>query len=379
MNDQNGKVAFCWQSSSLTGAQKRFLALVSDLNERGISAIVLLEKSDAMALEQIKGHRIPNVVSFQWPWWVKMLGRGRTRAYTLWSVFGFRFLFYFTSKLYLKKIQKNMGITLWHVSMSTHFANSVPGPALFEVTSPDWAERVIRKSRTVPKDMILHAVSESVYEKLVQALPERKILMAPLMFPNLDPSVIGYPDMEKKEKLIVFAHRLVPRKHGVLFAKVASRFLDENPEWRITIRGEGPDEEEIRRILLDHIKSSRAEVGYTKYLSDELSKSCVFVSIIEPDNYPSQSVLEAMIYGNALLLSDEGLSKKKFFDGNGCMVSIDENDIFYKLSALSKDVNLKDYMARKSHEIALMRFSRDTYIDYILSLYCKVHQYVKTH
>ena len=369
MSGRLTKIAYCWHSNSLTGAQRRFLALVSLLNARGVPAIVLIEKQNALALERVYGESIPNLVSFEWPWWVRLLGRGRTRNYSLWAGLGFRTLFHVTSKRYLSKIQKELGISLWHVSMSSHFANSVPGPALFEVTSPDWAERIIQNIDTVPEDMLLHAVSESVYRQLVQALPNRKIQMAPVMFPNLDPTAMPYPQMKDKEKLIVFAHRFVSRKNGVLFAKNVHCFLDDNPDWRITFRGEGPDEIEIRRILSKYIEAGRVEVGYLPNLSEELKRSRIFVSIIERDNYPSQSVLEAMVHGNALLLSDRGHSREKFFDSNGRMTELDESSLLSNLKSLTSDMEQLEQMGICSFRLANRKFSREKYLSHLFDIY----------
>lgn len=369
MSNELPKIAFCWQSCSLTGAQRRFLALARCFNEQGQPAVVLLEKRDALALREITSSAIQDVVIFEWPWWVKLLGRGRSRAYGVWGALGLRALFHFTSKRYLTGLQRNLGIGLWHVSMSSHLAHSVPGRAVFEVTSPDWADRIVEKSNTIPQDMLLHAVSNSVYHRLVKGLPERRIRSAPVMFPNVNPAAAADPDMKIKEKLIVFAHRFVPRKNGRLFAKVVRQFLDCNPEWRVTFRGEGPEEKEIRKILRTHIASGRAEVGYIANLSGELRRSRIFVSIIEHDNYPSQSVLEAMICGNALLLSDRGCTREKFFDGNGVMTNLDEESVLSNLSRMAANVNELDQMCVLSFGLARKRFSREKYMEHIAMVY----------
>lgn len=371
MSNELPKIAFCWRSSSLTGAQRRFISLARYLNEQGQDAIVLLEKRDALALEEITGSEIPHLVSFEWPWWIRILGRGRSRFCDLWVSLGGRSLFYFASKRYLNNLQGKLGIGLWHVSMSDQFAHSVSGCAVFEVTSPDWADRIVERPETVPRDILLHAVSENVYDRLAKGLPDRQLLCAPDMFPNVDPAAALYPSIKEKEKLIVFAHRFVPRKNGLLFANVAKRFLDCHPEWRVLFRGEGPDEAAIRNVLCKYISSARVEVGYTSNLGDELRKSRIFVSIIEHDNYPSQSVLEAMVRGNALLLSDRGYTKDKFVDGNGIMTSLDEDDVLANLSRMASNVDRLDEMGLRSFDLARERFSREKYLEHIEVVYRK--------
>lgn len=371
MRNELSKIAFCWRSSSLTGAQRRFISLARYLNEQGQDAIILLEKRDALALEEITGSEIPHLVSFEWPWWIRILGRGRSRAYGMWKALGIRSVFNLASKSFVTNLQRELGIGLWHVSMSSQLAHSVSGCAVFEVTSPDWADRIVERPEMVPRDLLLHAVSKTVYDRLAKGLSGRQLLCAPDMFPNVDPAAALDPSIEEKEKLIVFAHRFVPRKNAVLFANVAKRFLDCQPEWRILFRGEGPDEAAIRNILCKHISSARVEVGYTSNLGDELRRSRIFVSIIEHDNYPSQSILEAMVRGNALLLSDRGYTKDKFVDGNGIMTSLDEGDVLANLYCMASDIDKLDRMGLLSLDLARERFSRKKYLEHIEVVYRK--------
>lgn len=369
MRSSSQIVAFCWQSSSLTGAQRRFLALASYLNERGLPTIILLETKDKISLQELTGRDIPYLVGFEWPLCVRLLGRGRDRLPKLWKMLGLRFLFYRYSKRYLAKLGSKLNIGLWHVSMSSHFAHAVSRPAVFEVTSPDWADRLISRPDTVPKNLLLNAVSRSVHQRLLDAGDDRRVYCAPEMFPNVDPTAYTAPDMSIKEKIIVFAHRLIPRKNAVLFARVVNRFIDAFPDWRVVIRGEGPDEQKIRVILDTHVKAGRAEVGYITDLSQELRRSRIFVSIIEQDNYPSQSVLEAMVHGNALLLSDRGHTREKFYDENGIITEITEHKLYSSLSILASRLVLLDEMGMNSFKLAVRRFSRQKYLEYLKRLY----------
>lgn len=372
MSNELTKIAFCWRSSSLTGAQRRFISLVRCLNEQGQDAIVLLEKRDVLALEKIMGGAIPYLVSYEWPWWVRLFRRRRKWPSRIWKVLGFKSLFFLASRHYLKCLQKKLGIGLWHVSMHSHLAKCVSGNAVFEITSPDWADTLVAMPDTVPQDILLHAVSESVYDRLANGLPKHRIRLAPVMFPNIDPETAVPPAIEIKERLVVFAHRLVARKNGVLFAEAARRFLQCNPGWRVTFRGEGPDEETIREILNAEIASGHVEVGFIPYLADELSRSRIFVSLIEHDNYPSQSVLEAMICGNALLLSDRGCSREKFFFGNGVMTDLDVEAVLANLSYMAADLKELDDMGSLSFKLARERFPRKKYLEHLKNLYLEV-------
>lgn len=369
MLDAQNKIAFTWQSRSVTGAQHRFLKIAQALNARGQHAVVLLEEGDANAVASVLGELPSYIVSFKLPSWIKALTRGRSRAPRLWWYSGLRTVYFFALKRELQKLSRTQGICHFHVSMSSDYAHCAPGKKVFEITSPDWVDKLHSRPEIIPDDIILHAVSESVGVRLRSLLPERRIVVAPELFPNMDKANVSLRKMESKENIIIFAHRLIPRKNGVIFAKAARRFLAGHPDWRVLIRGEGPDENEIKKILLHEIKNGQVSVGYVADLPSELRRSRIFVSLIVPDNYPSQSVVEAMICGNALLLSDSGLSREKFFDKNGILTSINEDNIVENLNYLISNSESLSEMCAKSAFLAERRFSQIAYLRHLFQLY----------
>jgi glycosyltransferase involved in cell wall biosynthesis len=127
-------------------------------------------------------------------------------------------------------------------------------------------------------------------------------------------------------------------------------------------------------LLSDEIRDGRVVTGYRTKILPELKKSRIFVSIIEPDNYPSQSVLEAMYTGNALLLSDRGFTKERFFNGNGRLCEISFEDVLSKLTELVQDLSNLDIYGRNSLEILNTRYNKDIYIDYIKNMYNSVEK-----
>jgi glycosyltransferase involved in cell wall biosynthesis len=95
----------------------------------------------------------------------------------------------------------------------------------------------------------------------------------------------------------------------------------------------------------------------------------VFASVIHPNNYPSQSVLEALAYGNALLLSDTGTSLERFLDGNGVGCSLDENEMLQALGRLTSDQLRLQEMSKRSRQLVATRYDKSVYLNHINSLY----------
>src|SRR5690606_28342446 len=105
----------------------------------------------------------------------------------------------------------------------------------------------------------------------------------------------------------------ISRKNPVIAAKAFVDLANEFDDWEFLFFGDGPLSPEIKDIFKNSQKNAKF-IGSSVDLKNELYDSYAFVSLIEPDNYPSQSVLEAMSLGNLLIISDTGYSKDKFFD-----------------------------------------------------------------
>lgn len=367
-----GKIAFAWNSRGFSGAQKRLLAICRALNNRGQAACILLTERDARALRKLTQETLPEIKSYRVPWWVSMWLRGRGKFPKMWSKLGAERMYFLSGSWFWKRLLRRENIALCHIAMSPDLPRFSSGPTLFEVTSPEWADRIINKSANVPGRVQLHAVSESVFERLVKGGLGERTIAAPSLFPNLNPMEADEPEFESKENLIVFAHRLIPRKNGVLFARAAKRFLRTNPEWSVSIFGTGPDEGKMRCILSAEIASGGVNFGYTVDLPSELKRSKLFVSIIQPDNVPSQSVVEAMIHGNALLLSNVGRTKNKFFSENGRLVNVDEDEVFAALCELTSSSDHLESMGLNSFTHVREKFSQSKYIDHLLGVYCQL-------
>ena len=222
----------------------------------------------------------------------------------------------------------------------------------------------------------LFFISETVYTKFSEnyqkikgntELPPFTIFSQPFSFFNGDEvSTSG------KENLIVFAHRLIERKNPVLFAKIVNELCqnEKYKNWNFAIFGQGPLEKKVKSILASNIRSGRVQVEFVSNLKSFLDKSKIFVSLIEPDNYPSQSVIEAMHSGNALLVLNSGTSKR-FIEGNGFLVEKNYDVIRNKLEALMESDNLNDYQV-KSTKLAHDCFSSKSYIDFFMAEITKV-------
>lgn len=242
-----------------------------------------------------------------------------------------------------------------------------------ELTSPDIATRV---AKFIPAYLIRRipqfiCVSQSVAQKFQFELRARGIEVTNS---NIHVWSIPYFDQKgcqsfEKKKILVSACRFIKRKNVPLLAKAISNVINLLPEWDFYLFGQGDQEEEIKEILRESIESGRVRVCYSENTLTTLASSSIYVSLIEPDNYPSQSVLEAMASENALLLSRTG-SSSNFISAdnpNGLLVELAEKSISDAILRLCQSDDLLAEMQKNSAKYVSTKYNPDAFISEFLS------------
>ena len=244
-----------------------------------------------------------------------------------------------------------------------------------EVTSVDIARAVAEKmSISILTSTKFLSVSQTVGDKFVSELEKRKCGLSK----KVDMQVATLPYHQApprheylKDKLIVSACRFIPRKNVALFAEALQLALPRMENWRVAILGQGPDEELIREKLARYISRDQVIVSYEPSIKPYLERAALFVSLIEPDNYPSQSVLEAMDMNIALLLSDTGTSSR-FIDQerpNGVLAPLNAAAIADALVELCSDEQrLREY-GENSRLVSDERFSESAFLEQMLAFH----------
>lgn len=220
-----------------------------------------------------------------------------------------------------------------------HLFRRLGWPVVFEVTSPDIADRL--DARLAQEVDALLCVSPSVATRTRAKLEALTLTRDPppvatMTRPFVD---LGAREPKPKEKLIVAASRFLRRKNVHLIAAALVEALPRLPGWRAALLGFGPEEEAIRQQL-GPLLGERVFVGQVPGIGDYVERSKIFVSLIEPDNFPSQSIMEAMAAENALLLSDTGSSHRFLAGdppGNGRLVPLEAGAVAEALVVLAAD------------------------------------------
>jgi glycosyltransferase involved in cell wall biosynthesis len=164
-------------------------------------------------------------------------------------------------------------------------------------------------------DFLSPFILNGVREKGVRIMDE-KIRITPGSFTDYGKCRIG----DKSKIRIAFASRMEKDKNPVLFTRVSIELAGKYPEAEFHIMGEGNLSIELTRLIEESGFSNVVFHGFYPNPIEIFENSIVFVSIQNTNNYPSQSVLEAMACGNAIIASDVGDTRLFINENNGTLI-----------------------------------------------------------
>lgn len=156
-----------------------------------------------------------------------------------------------------------------------------------------------------------------------------KISVSPCSFPSKIGALPG-SFSRRKNKLVVFCGALESPKNPVLALDIVDRYIHETGDQiDLLLFGKGSLKEVIMRRMSEINATHGREVvrfGQDLSLGEALSAANVFLSLQEIDNYPSQSVMEAMLLGCKIIATDEGDTKQFFPEGESLNFIVDSRD-----------------------------------------------------
>jgi glycosyltransferase involved in cell wall biosynthesis len=141
----------------------------------------------------------------------------------------------------------------------------------------------------------------------------------------------------KKENIIFFASRLENFKNPILLLESINRIKKDIVKmcYKVIIAGEGPLYDKLNQIISQYNLGEIVNlVGYIES-SEVVNKSKIFISIQSFENYPSQSLLEAIASGNFIIASNVGSTKSIVSNEFGMLIELEldslTNSILYSI------------------------------------------------
>ena len=183
----------------------------------------------------------------------------------------------------------------------------------------------------------------------------------------------------KKEKLVIFcgSGNLKKIKNPFLFASAAHRVLTKINDVKFIVMGTGHLEHQLRSFISKMGMDKFFQVGFDPNPVNTFARSLIFVSLQEYDNYHSQSLMEAMACGCAIVASDVGETWRLVSKDIGYRVQLKPESIAERIEYLLDNPNQAIMMGKKAREKVMQEQTVEKYAEYIENVYKIVYEKAK--
>ncbi len=211
----------------------------------------------------------------------------------------------------------------------------------------------------------IEALTPAIRDDLIaRGIPARLIRAAPSTL--IDAS--QYAPASEKKDWVVFLGRLVQIKNPLLLVEAIPLVLSRWPGVHFFILGGGELQPEIEQRVRELGIGEQVTLHFEPHPQKVLAQSKIFVSLQQDENYPSQSLLEAMACANAIVATDVGETWRLVDKTNGLRVPADAQAVAEAILQLLADSRLSERCAA-SRKRVLDEYAPEKYIEYISGMY----------
>lgn len=184
-----------------------------------------------------------------------------------------------------------------------------------------------------------------------------------------------YPSTEvvnvvrRDPRSIAFVGRLSPEKSPMLFLQALAILRQRGMAFRATILGTGPMLSAMRSRITEDGLSDCVSVGFHPDVSAVVLEAAIFVSLQTGDNYGSQSLLEAMGAGCAVVASDVGETWRLVDSAVGCRVPLNPVAIADAVGTLIESHAATKRLGDEALRRVRTSYTEDNYARFLEGLY----------
>jgi len=173
----------------------------------------------------------------------------------------------------------------------------------------------------------------------------------------------------KKPFSIAFAGRLEPDKNPLMLLEAIKILNEQDIQIPCYILGRGNLETTIKEKIKQNKLNNVMLMGFHKNPPEILQSTSIFVSLQSTNNYPSQSVLEAMACGNAIIATNVGDTSLFVNTQNGILINRNPNELANAIKYLYlNDIELEKRI-KYSYDYVRNNHTVDKIADYYLRLF----------
>lgn len=263
---------------------------------------------------------------------------------------------------YLKKQKRETGIIF--CDMDSWFMDVLPKERKYWYMKFSSFNYALENSDYV--DFLSPFILKGIRDRGIE-VKEESVSITPCSFTDYSKCKIG----DKSTFQVAFSGRLEKDKNPDLFVQAAIDLSIKYPKIIFHIMGEGRLSIDIK----DKVKTSGLNNviyhGFHPQPTEILADSSVFVSIQTTNNYPSQSVLEAMGCGNAIIATDVGDTRMFINKENGLLINLNVDELVKAIETLYLNKELRDKLGNYAYSYVRENHTVEKMADYYIDLFNK--------
>jgi glycosyltransferase involved in cell wall biosynthesis len=197
-------------------------------------------------------------------------------------------------------------------------------------------------------------------------LDSRRVEIAPCSFTDYSKCEVG-----KKEDIeIAFASRLEEDKNPMMYLEAVKIISQRFPSIKFHLLGEGTLVYKMRDYIDANNLKSKVNFMFHKNPPEIFKETSIFISIQSFNNYPSQSVLEAMACGNAVIATDVGDTRFFVNENNGFLIKPDLSNLVNAMEQLITNPSLK-HIGLNAREFVMKNHTIEKVAAYYINIFEK--------
>jgi glycosyltransferase involved in cell wall biosynthesis len=367
------KIAVVIASNDVGGAEKRFASLVQHLQKQGVDIHLVAKKClcdklrENSAYEDLKAtHTIGFSRSCR-----RLLGSSVSKYLELLLMW-----------CQLRYICMTGGYDVFHlVAGATSFIGAIRNAKkVVSIVNSVSLERVIKSnpgySEALRGTSVVDFLSLDLRQRVYTAgiADNGRHFVSPCSFINQN--VVQLTD--KKDSSVVFVGRLIALKNPLLFLRAIPKVVRQCPDAIFYLLGDGPLRGRVECELAAHDLAEKVTAGFSCAPQEVLKNAAVFVSLQDKDNYPSQSLLEAMSAKCAIVATDVGQTRMLVDDAVGRLIQPgDVEGLSNAIIELLSDPSKTKSMGKEARSRVLSNHTIEKFSDYIENLYVRAMEGVQ--
>jgi glycosyltransferase involved in cell wall biosynthesis len=212
-------------------------------------------------------------------------------------------------------------------------------------------------------DFLSPYIAEGIKERNIK-INRESISVAPCSFSDYSKCFVG----DKKDFEIAFCARLEPDKNPMMFLEAAKILSGKYSQLKFHLLGEGTFVNEIEEFIERNNLKKNVNFRFHRNPPEIFSNTSIFVSIQTNTNYPSQSVLEAMACGNAIIASDTGDTNLFINNDNGILIKLSTEELVKGIDYLIQNPEITRKLGNNAGNFVIKNHTIQKYTDYFLKL-----------